>query len=507
MPGYSIVHLCWQDRPWSVHLGASAADFLLDRAVSAGTARQLIVAPLLDRSSAPDDLIGSSGRVLYNGATDQTGGQLGTELARLESEFHCPVVFGRLTLRDVSGAVLAPVDLLLLDVAHANRHYTDICKFKLYDRFGIRSSNFEQDERYEFAVRFGEPALAAVLGLLRPGAGRRLAVIAHHCLALPAALMLACHGDASIRCVYRPGMTSGSRHAAGRSDEALLHDAGHTLERAACRLEQIWLPSEREHAGFRSSHAEAGAGRVRVVPARVHVEDGAPAGAVPDHAAARGRLVGQLRRWGLPEVDVVLAGFSAWPGRARDGFAELNVLAAADGALAAAGRRAVLLLVASRRGQMPAAAVGRASAWGWPLGHRELAVDLLGDEALLHAAVQVHNLRSLATRVVLVNQVVLRGDTLGLLGEPGLRPLDIYAGPDGVLHPTADPALHHARLAWRLGTPVLLCETAGEGLRWVVGASDRGAPLDLPWEVGASPSWPEADEAADLSGALEGLMA
>jgi len=84
---------------------------------------------------------------------------------------------------------------------------------------------------------------------------------------------------------------------------------------------------------------------------------------------------------------------------------DLQVLAALDPKLAAAGQKAVLFILASATYPRSAADVAKMEkAYGWPLEHKKGLPDLVGPEVAIAKAVHSFNRRAKAGRAIYVNQ-------------------------------------------------------------------------------------------------------
>jgi hypothetical protein len=411
-------------------------------------ARTVLVCPMF-HPERPARL-GPDGIVEYSSLDHHYGGPHARAFEQVEREFGVRIAYGRRVVRDIPSARQTTCEVLLIDLRGINRERVNALKGRLWDRFGLHSDRYEHNWEYDQYVQVAAPAVAALdaLGLGTPELPA--VVFGHEFMGVPTALALQAERPACYRSVFYAHEVGPIRRLVEQhpGHDIAVYNALHLGLRSGLDLEQVFGPQGSDH-------------RFAIVRAARHC-DGVIA--VGNHVADELRFLGPefdhvditLAYNGVPAIETTLAERAAsrsmlrayaenlfgWqpdlifthvtrltPSKAL--WRDLDVLAALEPHLAAAGRTAVLLLLATELPCRAGADVHRMERdWSWPLAHREGAPDLTGGEAALHLAVQAFNARARQARVVLINQFGFDRASCGMRVPSDADFIDLRRGSD-----------------------------------------------------------------------------
>jgi len=344
-------------------------------------------------------------------------------LAQIERRFGVEIFHGKRRYVGGPAGVDNEVEILLIDVTRMPKDHVDAVKQGLQRETGLRFDKFKlsaEDDRY---VRLAVPAYEALLTLRRSKDGPCV-MIAHEWFGLPLAFWIVGRRDPRFRTIFhahevqvvRPIVEKHPAHdimfynvlRTAPAQGKYLPDIFGTQEFAfrpamvmrAHRLDRIFAVGDPIVDELRFLGPEFQNAKIDLVYNGVGAPKIAPEAKIESHQ----RLQEYARRLLGWRPDFVFT-HVARPVESKAFWRDLQVMAALDPKLAAAGQKAVLFILASATYPRSAADVAKMEkAYGWPLEHRKGLPDLVGSEVAIEKAVRGFNRRAKAGRAIYVNQ-------------------------------------------------------------------------------------------------------
>lgn len=464
LPIQSYVKVCWgEDRRQLMRtlahvtheavqkvggIGAVLQGLFTSRAYIDAVDRTILVGPLFTTEGSPDMRLGRDGEILYSSVDGVARTPAANVLREVERKFDVDIVYGRRTFSDARTGVSLSPEVLLIDVSHINLKHVNAFKFKLWDVFGISSTEYERFWDFEQYVRLAEPALACLAGLGAVGPENECVILAHEFMGMPTALaglldpahnyrtLFYAHEVAPIRKVVEdhPG------------HDTMFYNVLKQARRDNLYMEDVF-GDQRHFFKHALVHASRFCDNILAVgdevvnelrfldPAFRHVDIDLCYNGLPAYDVSMDELRQSQER--LRHYADNLLGFrpdylfshvtrtTVSKGLWRD----LRVLEYVEKRFRETGKTAVLFVLSTevppRRGEDVR---NMERWWKWPVAHREGMPDLSGGEAMFYAGVQEFNARARQVKVVFVNQFGWDRASCGLRMPEDMEFFDIRRG-------------------------------------------------------------------------------
>jgi len=370
----------------------------------------------MDRLRAPRNRF----EVLYSSVDGVRQYERADQLAAIEEAFGVRIMYGRRAFGP------SAQEVVLIDPTDADSGRIADLKYRLWERFGLRSDQFDANYEYDLYVRAALPQFEALKIVLGADMDRRRKVMmAHEFMGVPLCLVAELEQPNAFCRVYyahevptvRPVVEEHPGHdtmfynvlrMAGEQSLGFRHVFGdrshfykHALLEAAADFPAVFAVGDLvvEELGFLGSHfankaidlvyngipapeVQLEANMVSTERLRQYAEN--LTGDRPDHVFTHvARLVPSKGLW-------------------RD----LRVLEELDPMLADRGRTAIFFVLATAppTGRSSSDVMAMEADYGWPLNHHEGYPDLVGSEIPFYQAVEHFNRESRAVKAVFVNQ-------------------------------------------------------------------------------------------------------
>jgi len=358
--------------------------------------------------------------ILYSSVDGVSGCEHADGLAEVERRFGVRIIYGRRTFGP------SAQEVLLVDPTDADLQRVGALKYRLWERFGLRSDQYDSNYEYDLYVRAAQPQFEALRVILGPDIERRRKVMmAHEFMGVPLCLVAELELPRSFCRVYYA-------HEVPTVRPVVEEHAGHdTMFYNVLRLAQKQSLSFRQVFGDRSHFYKH---------ALLEAASEFPAVfAVGDLVVEELRFLGpefankaiDLVYNGIPGPQVLLETKLASTNRLRDYaysltgvrpdhvfthvarlvpskglWRDLRVLEELDPLLAESGRNATFFVLATAppTGRSSREVMAMEAEYGWPVVHREGYPDLVGSEIPFYQAVEAFNRQSNAVKAVFVNQ-------------------------------------------------------------------------------------------------------
>jgi len=414
----TVVHVTHEAVHQAGGIGTVLRGMITARNYLARVERTILLGPLGDPDS-PEPL-GPDGEVFFDSARGISTVEAGADLGWVAAQFGVRLVYGRRRLLGERGE--AWPELLLVDVSQPPVGL-DSFKYHLSASVGLDSRRYETDWEYEQYLRLAEPGFESVRALIGEAADP-VWLIAHEFMGLGTVFKGMMDGDARFKTVFYAHEVATARllvegspgrdvmfynvlrlaRARGGYVEDFFGSQDsffkHALIRQAWRCDAVLAVGDRVVEELRFLGPEFADREIDLV------YNGVPAAEISsaERETSRrklqeyaGRLLGEEPDLVFTHVTRLVSSKGLW----RD----LLVLEHLDRLLAAAGRRATFLVLATEVGRRePSEVQGMVDAYGWPLVHREGFPDLSDGELAFDLRMRAFNARARAVRGVFVNQ-------------------------------------------------------------------------------------------------------
>ncbi len=431
-------------------IGAVISGLVTTRAYDQAVERTILVGPLLSTNEVGAERLGPGAEVLYSSLDGIDNNGYVKKFRAIESTYDVGIIYGRRIIEDTYGQVPAEVELLLVDVFHANRDRLNLFKAELFKKFHIPSESFEKYWEYEEYVRLAEPGFEALRAVGCGSTDERVIYLAHEYMGMPLALKAVLDGPANSRTVFyahevasvRPLVEMHEGHDVmfynvlarlaenGRTLEDVFSEVHanfkHPLVRAARYLDHIFAVGNCVEKELRVLDPH-----FKHLPIDL-VYNGIPARKIdlPTKRANKALMVtyaanlfGDRPDWILTHVARPVLSKAIW----RD----LRVLHEMQPLLKSRNERAAYFMLGSLGGQRRPQDIRQMErVYGWPVHHEEGYPDLCGGEEVLLDLFENFNRDHENVHVLLVNQFGWTRELCGRRMPEEMTFADIRQGTD-----------------------------------------------------------------------------
>ena len=405
-------------------IGAVIAGLTTADAYVETVSRTVLLGPLLSTDRPMNLRLGQGGKVIYSSLDDICSKGWGEKFRPIERTYDVGIIYGTREVVEPCNGRKVEVEVLVVDVFHANRDRLNLFKGELFKKFGVPSHDFQDIWEYEQYVRLAEPGFEALKAIGADGADEQLVILAHEYMGMPTALRAVLDGNDNIRTVFYAHEVASVRPVVEDmpGHDTMFYNVLDIAEREGKFIEDVF-PS----VGKNYKHPLVKAARycdhifavgdyiireLQFLDPRFSAKDidlvynGIPAFSLTleERIAARCRmktyaeaLFGTRPTWVFSHV--------ARPVLSKGIWRDLRVLHAMEPHLAERGQTAVYFLLGTLAGQRRRHDIMQMErAYGWPAAHEEGYPDLCCGEEVLGAMIADFNGHHQAVRAVMVNQ-------------------------------------------------------------------------------------------------------
>ena len=446
----NVVHVTHEAVEKVGGIGAVIAGLTTARAYCKNVSRTILLGPLLSTRPPVNLRLGAGGKVLYSSLDGILTPRWREKFLPIERTYDVGIVYGKRKVTEPCARGQVEVEVVLIDVFHANETRLGLFKGELYAKFAIPSDRFEDVWEYEQYVRLAEPGYEAIEAIGANGEGQQTVFLAHEHMGIPTALkaildgapdtrtVFYAHEVASVRAIVEesPGhdtmfynvldIESGN----GRDLEDLFPQVfdnyKHPLVKAGRYCDRVFAVGDRIESELRFVDRRFRATGIDLVYNGVPALRLAPA----ERRQSRTRmgayaagLFGAEPTWTFTHV--------ARPVLSKGIWRDLRVLDAMEPLLAERGETAAYFMLGTLAGQRRAPDVRQMEReYGWPVHHEQGYPDLCQGEEELGEMFAVFNRGHEAVRAVFVNQWGWRRAACGQRMPEDMTFADIRRGTD-----------------------------------------------------------------------------
>jgi len=183
-------------------IGAVIAGLVATDAYAKTVSRTILLGPLLRTDVPVNRRLGDSGHVIYSSLDAVYAPPWTEKFAPIEKTYDVNIIYGSRKLSDPYSGKSVNVEVLLVDVFHANRDRLNLFKGELFKKFAVPSDRFENVWEYEEYVRLAEPGYEALRAIGVNGSQEQTVLLAHEYMGMPTALKAVLSGSPNARTVF-----------------------------------------------------------------------------------------------------------------------------------------------------------------------------------------------------------------------------------------------------------------------------------------------------------------
>ncbi len=409
--------------------------------------RTILVGPLLNTDNPGEKRLGEHGRLIYSSLDQKQPAEWTEKFSPIERTYDVGIIYGTRKIDEPCGGNEVEVEVLLVDVFHANRVRLNLFKGELCSKFGVPGHDFQNVWEYEQYVRLAEPAMEA-LAAIGCDHGEDVLLLSHEYMGMPTALKAILDGRPNLKTVFyahevasvRPIVEKAEGHdtmfynvlEAGQSQGQYLEEIfptvhanfKHPLVKAARYCDHVFAVGDFivDELRFLDRHFQTTEIDL--------VYNGIPAQSVTleERLASKQRMVDYAERLVGWRPDWIFS-HVARPVLSKGIWRDLRVLHEMEEGLTERDERVVYFMLGTLGGQRRPQDIRQMErVYGWPVAHERGYPDLCGGEEILGDMFDAFNAEHERSRGVVVNQWDWKREFCGERMPEEMTLRDIRAG-------------------------------------------------------------------------------
>ncbi len=446
--GPVIVHVTHETTQKIGGIGAVLKGLFTCKAYLEFAGRSIVTGPLFDRDAPLSKRMGKGGQVLYSSLDGLYNTEYAASFAELERLYNAHIIYGTKTYVDEQTDVNSTAEIILVDVTTMFARPVNELKSRLYERFDIKSDQYEYIWEYEQYIRLAAiiiPLLSAMGAANEPGI-----MVGHEWMGMPSVLAAICDSHCDFRTVFYA-------HEVATIRKIVEEHPGHDVHFYNAMLQG---QTEGEYLSDVFG-CQNGYFKHPLVEASKYCH---AICAVGDYTAKELRFLSQ----GFADipVDVVYNGIPAYQTmeedklqskrklqqycenllgyrpdyifthvtrlvRSKGLWRDLEILEEIDKCFAKEGKSGVFFILSTEVCQRdPEYITNMESAYGWPVAHKQGWPDMSGGETEFYTSVQRFNARSRNIKAVFINQFGFEQRLCGKNMPEDMELVDVRRGSD-----------------------------------------------------------------------------
>jgi hypothetical protein len=429
-------------------IGAVLQGFFTCDSYLDAVSRSILIGPLFETNGSLANRLGEDGKVLYSSLDGFSDTEYARDFRGIEDYYNASIIYGRRTFIDEQTGVRSSPEVLLIDVTRMKKGPIDEFKWRLFEKFGIRSDLYEHVWDYEQYVRLAPAAIAALKAI--GVASDSTVVIAHEFMGMPTALAAILEDSCDFRTAFyahevatmrliveeHPGHDTmfynviKQAHQSKMYVDKIFGDRSfyfkHPLVEASKYCDNIYAVGNCVADELRFLAPEFDASEINIVYA------GIPAYriSVTDKLRSKEKLQLYCENLLGYKPDFVFTHVTRLV-RSKGLWRDLRVLEQLENSFRAQGKTAVLFLLSTEVSQRPTEDILNMESWyNWPVAHRQGWPDMSGGEADFYTSVQEFNAKNRNIKVIFINQFGFEPKHCGKKMPTDMDFMDIRKGTD-----------------------------------------------------------------------------
>ncbi len=386
--------------------------------------RTILLGPLFSTDRTRRNRLGPKGKIIYSTPDGIAPSQWRERFSPIEQTYDVGIIYGTREIPSPSGGMTVSVEVLLVDVFHANQEKLNLFKGELFRKFGVSSQEFEDIWEYEQYVRLAEPGIEGIKAIVADAGEEQVVLLGHEYMGIPTALRAVLDGSDNLKTVFyahevasvrrivedQPGhdtmfynmMGPASREGKTLEDvfPQVREDFKHSLVKAGRYCDRVFAVGDRIVSELRFLDGHFARKDIDLVYNGIPAEPLSPSEKHASRSLLKkyaANLFGSAPTWVFTHV--------ARPVLSKGIWRDLRVLHELDPLLSERGETVVYFMLGSLGGQRRRREVRRMEReYGWPVTHEVGYPDLCGGEEVVAQTFEVFNREHPAARAVLINQ-------------------------------------------------------------------------------------------------------
>ncbi len=444
----TIVHVTHEAVGKIGGIGAVLQGFFTCNSYLEAVGRSIIVGPLFSTEGPVLNRLGDDSEVLYSSVDGLVRTGYLESFQKIENFHNVGIVYGRRTFIDKQTGVKSSPEVLLIDVTRTDQNVINEFKKRLYERFGVRSNQYEYLWEYEQYVRLAPAAIAALKAI---GAAKdSTIVIAHEFMGMPTALAAILEPTCDFKTIFYAHEVATMRRIVENhpGHDTMFYNTMKLAHEKKLYVNEVFgdQSSYFKHALVEASKycdaicavGDYAANELRFLAPEFEsvdidiVYNGIPAYQIglADKQQSKEKLQRYCEKLLGYRPDIIFTHVTRLV-QSKGLWRDLRVLEHIERKFRTQGKTGVMFLLSTEVSQRRGSDIrNMESAYNWPVAHREGWPDLSGGEAHFYAAVQEFNAKSRNIKTIFINQFGFSRDNCGRRMQEDMEFMDIRRGSD-----------------------------------------------------------------------------
>jgi glycosyltransferase involved in cell wall biosynthesis len=386
--------------------------------------RTILLGPLFSTDKPARERLGQGGKIIYSSLDEMRPREWAEKFTPIERTYDVHIIYGTRRIHEPYSDRTVDVEVIIVDVFHANEARLNLFKGQLFEKFQVPSEEFQKIWEYEEYVRLAEPGFEALKAIGAIGTEEQMVLLAHEYMGMPTALKATLDGSENVRTVFYAHEVASVRPIVEKQPghDTMFYNAMEKASKEGKTLEDIFPQTRDEYkhplvkACRYCDHIFAVGDYVvselkfldRHV-ARTDIDlvyNGIPA----ENCTAEQRR--QSRHWLKNYASSLLGWEPTWifthvarPVLSKGIWRDLRVMHELESRLAERDESAVFFMLGTLAGERRRQDVLQMErVYGWPLAHETGYPDLAAGEEVVGGMFDAFNRDHKASRAVFVNQ-------------------------------------------------------------------------------------------------------
>jgi glycosyltransferase involved in cell wall biosynthesis len=431
-------------------IGTVIAGLTTAEAYDEAVDRTVLLGPLFATDKPVNERLGEGGKIIYSSLDEIRPREWLEKFTPIEQTYDVHVIYGTRQIHEPYSDRTVKVEVIVVDVFHANEARLNLFKGQLFEKFGVPSEQFQDIWEYEEYVRLAEPGYEVLKAIGVDGRGEPVVLLAHEYMGMPTALKACLDGAPNVRTVFYAHEVASVRPIVEKQPghDTMFYNVMNKAREEGRTLEEVF-PQTRDEYKHPLVKASRYCDHIFAVGdfvvsemkfldrhvARTDIDlvyNGIPAERCTPRERRESRsllkqyassLLGWEPTWIFTHV--------ARPVLSKGIWRDLRIMHELESRLAARGESAIFFMLGTLAGTRRRADVLQMErVYGWPLAHETGYPDLAAGEEVVGGMFDAFNRDHEASRAVFVNQWGFDARCCGRRMPEGMSIADLRRGTD-----------------------------------------------------------------------------
>lgn len=198
----NVVHVTHEAVEKIGGIGTVIAGLTTADAYAAKASRTVLLGPLFSTDKPVNERLGEGGKIIYSSLDEIRPREWLEKFTPIEQTYDVHIIYGTRQIHEPYSDRKVEVEVIVVDVFHANEARLNLFKGQLFEKFHVPSERFQSIWEYEEYVRLAEPGFEALKAIGVDGRDEPVVLLAHEYMGMPTALKASLDGAPNVRTVF-----------------------------------------------------------------------------------------------------------------------------------------------------------------------------------------------------------------------------------------------------------------------------------------------------------------